>query len=329
MTYRLHGAPAPFPTESPNSWLQRIAHRYDLSFAELQDALGARWTTDADVEISRQAYGAIARVCGRPVAETSLMYSMLGVGQGATVALRDPEGRPLYRFCVGCFQDDTVPHLRIEWRLMPWKVCPQHLCRLQSRCVGCHKPWMMETAVLRDRRSKARTLAHCRWCGLDQRQTVREQPSPKLAYAADFGRAVVSALANRHAVIARGLSTTRVNVSFLLKNLDHVTVWREERYVNLVMDQAPTIGTERRLALQRAGVDVELRGRTGVLFDRHHLGIRDGGRKYKPLPPPDGCAEHSRGAAQVCKQQEPPDPRDSSEARLPPPTVGGPEQPRY
>lgn len=162
--------------------------------------MGARWTTDADVEISRQAYGAIARVCGRPVAETSLMYSMLGVGQGATVALRDPEGRPLYRFCVGCFQDDTVPHLRIEWRLMPWKVCPQHLCRLQSRCVGCHKPWKMETAVLRDRRSKARTLAHCRWCGLDQRQTVREQPSPKLAYAADFGRAVVSALANRHRV---------------------------------------------------------------------------------------------------------------------------------
>lgn len=285
MTYRLHGAPAPFSTESPNSWLQRIAHRYDLSFADLQDALDVRWTTDADLEISRQAYGAIARVCGRPVAETSLMYSIFGVGQGSRVALRDPEGRPLYRFCVGCLQDDTVPHLRIEWRLMPWKVCPRHLCRLRSRCAGCHKPWAMETAVLRERRSKARTLAHCRWCGLDQRQTFTEKPSPKLAEAAEFGRAVVSALANRHAVIARGLSTTRVNVSYLLSNLHQVRVTREETHVNLVIDQTPTIGTERRLALQRAGVEVQLRGRTGVVFDRHHLAVKDGGRTYKAASP--------------------------------------------
>lgn len=284
MTYRLYGAPAPLPAESPNSWLQRIAHRYDLCFADLQDALGARWAKDADLEISREGYGAMARVCGRPVAETALMYSVFCVGRGADVSLWDPKGRPLYRFCLGCFQDDAVPYLRIEWRLSPWTVCPRHLCRLRAGCAGCGKPWRMEAAVLRERSSKARTLAHCQWCGLDQRTIDWGSPSPKLAGAAALGRAVVSALANGHAVVTRGLWTNRVNVSFLLLNLDRVKVGSGEEYVNLVMDQTATIGIERQLALKRAGLDAELRGRTRVLYDRFRLGVKDGARAYKPVP---------------------------------------------
>ncbi|MBU18132.1 MAG: hypothetical protein CL725_10600 [Chloroflexi bacterium] len=287
MTYRLHGAPAPFPTESPNSWLQRIAHRYDLGFADLQNTLGTRWTTDADLEMRGPAYGAIARVCGRPLTEVSLMYSIFGVGQGARVAIRDKERRPVYRFCVGCFQEDTVPHLRIEWRLAPWEACPRHLCRLRSSCVGCRKPWRMEAAVLRERASKAHTLAHCRWCGLDQRQTVTEKPSPNLTDAAKLGCAVVSALANGHAVITRGLSTFQVDVSFVLSNLHLLSAGRNEAYVNLVVDRTATVGVERRLALRRAGVDAKLRGRTRVLYDRYHHGLRDGGCLHRALYAPE------------------------------------------
>lgn len=287
MSYRLHGAPAPFATESPNSWLQRIAYRYDLGFADLQEALGARWTSDADLELSRQAYGAIARVCRRPVGETSLMYSIFRAGLGARLALRDSDGRPLYKFCLGCFQEDAVPYLRIEWRLAPWKACPQHLCRLRWACGACGKAWRMEKAVLRERDSKARTLAHCRWCGYDQRKMPREVPSPSVARDAALGRAVLSALASRQAEVVRGLSRTRVSVSFLLSNLDRaepLAAAADEKFVNLVIDRTATMGRERWLALQRAGVAPQQPARMSVLYDRHYIGIKDGGRKYKFAP---------------------------------------------
>ncbi|WP_415657731.1 TniQ family protein [Roseateles sp.] len=284
MPYRLHGAPAPFPTESPNSWLQRLAYRYDLGFADLQEAVGARWNLDADVELSRPAYGALARACGRPVAETSLMYSIFCAGLGAQVALGDSDGRPLYKFCLACFQEDAVPYLRIEWRLRPWKACPQHLCSLRRACGACGKAWRMENAVLRERHSKARTLAHCRWCGFDQRKMPRDMPSPNLARDAARGRAVLSALANRHAEVVRGGSITRVSASFLLSNLHRaqpLATAVDESFVNLVIDRTATIGKERWLALQRAGIAPQQPGRLCILYDRHHIGIRDGGRVHK------------------------------------------------
>lgn len=293
MPYRLHGAPAPFPTESPNSWLQRLAYRYDLGFADLQEAVGARWNLDADVELSRQAYGALARACGRPVAETSLMYSIFCAGLGAQVALGDSDGRPLYKFCLACFQEDAVPYLRIEWRLRPWKACPQHLCSLRRACGACGKAWRMENAVLRERHSKARTLAHCRWCGFDQRKMPRDMPSTRLARDAARGRAVLSALANRHAQVVRGLSNIRVSVSFLLSNLHRAQPLADavdEGFVNLVIDRTPTLGRERWLALQRAGVAAQQPARLSILYDRHHIGIKDGGRKYRFVPTP---ARHS------------------------------------
>lgn len=287
MNYRLYGVPSPLSAESTNSWLQRIAHRYDLSFSDLQDAFGVKWESDADLKVTREAYGAIARVCGRPVSETNLMYSIFCLGQGAEVALADRDGLPIYRFCVACFQDDAIPYLRIEWRLWPWTVCPKHLCRLRSSCGGCGRDWRMEGAVLRERRSKARSLAHCRWCGLDQRRLARSAPSAQLITEAERGRAVISALANRYAEIVRGLSRTRVSVSFLLANLDRLTprsVAVRQEYVSLVIDRTATIGIERRLALARSGVNADLPGRLRVSFDRYHLAAIVDGRVQEATP---------------------------------------------
>ncbi len=266
MTYRLYGAPAPFPTESPNSWLQRIAHRYDMSFSDLQEAVGARWEADIDVSISRVGYGSIARTCGRPASETNLMYSIFCLGLGAQLARADREGRPIYGFCIGCFREDKVPFLRIEWRLTCWTVCPVHQVPLRSFAARCSAPWTMDRAVLRERRSKARSLAHCQVCGRDQRKFAGDAPSPTWKFEAALGRAVVSALASGHAEVIRGDTRTRVSVDYMLTLIKRLKPEDlvGEPYINLVVDRTKGIGVERRLARQRSGLRIEPPSRVAV-----------------------------------------------------------------
>lgn len=270
MSYRLYGAPAPFETESPNSWLQRVAHRYDLSFRELQEAVGVSWETDIDTSLSREDYGLITMACCRPVFETNLMYSVFCLGGSAAFARSDAKGRPLYNFCIGCLQEDLTPYLRIEWRLDVWTVCPKHLCRMQDRCGSCGRPWRMDRAVLRERQSRASSLAHCQSCGQDQRKFICEAPSDDLSDDAEVGRAVVSALANRHAVICRGQLRTRVPVEYVLSLLRRsrakVGGITEDRFVNLLIDRTTTMGIERRLALQRMGAQPAPPARLAVTF---------------------------------------------------------------
>jgi len=257
--YRLYGAPRPLVAESANSYLQRLAHRYDLKFPALKRSLGLDWDEDVDLQLDWPAFQRIAAVCGVPQSDYSLMYWTLSrIGGNPTLRpflLFDSVDRPRYRFCRECWRGDHTPYCRIEWRFQHWTACPRHCISLAETCASCSEPWPMHRALLSGGRSRAHSLAHCTMCGADQR-IARQLLEAGTAEEIQLGRAVVSAVAQGHADLRKGASCTRISLVQLLRLVEDDAckpATQEQPPVTLVIDRTPTIGRERQLALWREG----------------------------------------------------------------------------
>ncbi|CDO30883.1 TniQ family protein [Mycolicibacterium porcinum] len=138
----------PLPSESLESWLETLAHRYRAQWGDLLDAVahvdsarrGYRLTvcpTDAEVMSIATATGAdpdavramtLAHFADRAVAIDAASgltgYFPWGIVTGS-------------RFCPKCLAD-TEGRWQLSWRLGWSFICLRHRCLLVDRCPGCH-----------------------------------------------------------------------------------------------------------------------------------------------------------------------------------------------
>lgn len=262
--HRFYGVSPPFETESANSFLQRLSAQYHLSFPALKRALGIDWGSDPDCTLTPKAFGRIAQVCGLAPAHFSLMrtaFSAIAESPGLAYLMRRlPSGRPHYGFCVGCWSSDHVPHLRLEWRLQHWTVCPVHHRRLDDRCARCEREWSHETALLARSGGFAYALSNCPKCGHDQRHNdVRggAHTAGQVDAEVGLGRAVMAALCSGFFVVSGRRGRERHQIAFLpdLLNGDaeNSEMSIQPTSVRLVRDHTMRVSLERRLARERCG----------------------------------------------------------------------------
>jgi len=261
---RFYGVSHPFETESANSFLQRLSAQYSLSFPKLKRALGIDWGTDPDCTLTPETFGRIAQVCGLAPASFALMRTAFtAIAESPELAdlIRFlPGGRPHYRFCVDCWSADHVPHLRLEWRLQHWTVCPVHRRGLNDRCARCQQEWSHETALLARSGGSAYALSNCPKCGHDQRRTAVNNGSHSTGQVEEeigLGRAVMAALCSGFFMVSGRGGRERLDISYLpdlLKaSAENSRLSFQPASVRLVRDHTTRVSLERRLARERCG----------------------------------------------------------------------------
>ena len=262
--HRFYGVSPPFETESANSFLQRLSAQYSLSFPALKRALGIEWGIDPDCSLTPEAFGRMARVCGLAPTRFSLMrtaFAAIAAKPGLADLMRSlPIALPHYRFCAGCWSSDSVPYLRMEWRLQHWTVCPVHRRRLVDRCARCDQEWSHETALLTRPGGLAYTLSNCPRCGHDQRRNPLRggrPPADELEAEIGTGRAVMAALCSGFFVVSdrRGRERHEIELlpGWLNSRAAHLTISFRPETVSLVRDYTTRVSVERRLARERCG----------------------------------------------------------------------------
>lgn len=179
------GRPPLMEGESFSSWFARVAAANGLRPAELYRIVqpgGGLSPRDLDRHGDIHLLGAMADKTGvsREELEQSTFHRWAGWAferDDGLVKLDwlPPAGREKAKRCFGqqvcpsCLAEDTIPHLRLGWRLSFLTVCPVHGRLLLDRCPACNEPF----SILRQERREGL----CCWsCGVDVRRFTGDHP---------------------------------------------------------------------------------------------------------------------------------------------------------
>ncbi|TWA66681.1 TniQ protein [Azospirillum baldaniorum] len=179
------GRPTHLEGESFSSWFTRVAAANGLRPAELYRIVqpgGDRNPRDLDRYADIHLLSMMSDKTG--TSAEALEHSTFRRWSGMAYERDDglvkfdwlpPAGREKAKRCFGqqlcplCLAEDTVPFLRLEWRLSFITVCPKHQRLLLDRCLACNEPF----SVLRQDRHGG---IFCWSCGADARGFVGDAP---------------------------------------------------------------------------------------------------------------------------------------------------------
>jgi hypothetical protein len=144
--------PEPIAGEAIDSWLEFLAHRYDVTWSEFRRALGSvlpkdrypdRWVfrlTDDQLRVISESTGV------QPVklkAMTLESYPPIASGYnsltGQVVSKFPWRHVHASRFCPRCLEEDGG-RWQIAWRMVWFFACPKHQCLLAELCPECSAP---------------------------------------------------------------------------------------------------------------------------------------------------------------------------------------------
>lgn len=162
--------PRPLPSEAISSWLSRAALSQGVSLGELQAFLG--WgTARDDLDLW---FGAWFKECsfdGEPIFHRleharQLMSQLVDGPWSSQRMLLDGGATGRYRYCPICFDTDSLPFFRQEWRFDAWRACAVHGCLMEDRCPDCGTPPTLPFSMLYAARHRGVALLdECRTCG--------------------------------------------------------------------------------------------------------------------------------------------------------------------
>ena len=184
--------PKPYPEESVSSWVIRLCGAYQCTFSRLQILSGVSvHDSDWDCGLAQELLDGLLRACG-------YSYADFGYRRINPLFLKEIEfkltpryfqDKPAYAWCPTCFDEDSEPYLRWQWRFRNFTHCVKHRTLLNTECQECGAGYTTHRSLLLNRVSVTPTLislAQCQRCGVPL--------GPKLAYEyfSLFGRDLFS-----------------------------------------------------------------------------------------------------------------------------------------
>ena len=199
-------------SESPASWLSRVALSQHVSISQLFQRWGIDSRRDIDFAFSKRSIQEMANRLTEADGDFHIAESMLARlrtidPRGERFLLRQ-NGNARYRFCPQCMAENPTKYFRLEWRFDCWLWCPLHNCYLESKCPHCNSMVTLPVDMQRGghERSGIDTLERCFQCGRlltahwrSRVQTVdRRRLSSLDICLLNNGRAVLAALFHGH-----------------------------------------------------------------------------------------------------------------------------------
>lgn len=221
--------PQPLDGESLTSWLMRQA---DANCTPLRTFLrtylgeGEWRRKDLDL-LSDTTIGLFAQLGRVEGGIQRLRMASLSPWKGPILAV-DEAARNSWisslsavRYCPACLATDSVPHLRLIWRLHFLPLCPKHSQLLWNRCWSCSRPQRINQFLM------AEHPARCESCG----HSLSEAPpiQPRDCYVlAELNSVAANLFGNRHVpAVFRWTHTTPefFNVLRFLMRLVNLSLW--------------------------------------------------------------------------------------------------------
>lgn len=199
-------------SESPASWLSRVALSQHVSISRLFQRWGIDSNRDIDFAFSNRSIQEVANRLTEAEGDFRIAESMLARlrtidPRGERFLLRQ-SGNARYRFCAQCMAENPTKYLRLEWRFDCWLWCPLHNCYLESKCPHCNAMVTLPVDMQRGglKRDGIDTLERCFHCGKlltanwrSRAQTIdRTRLSSLDVCLLNNGRAVLAALFHGH-----------------------------------------------------------------------------------------------------------------------------------
>lgn len=140
--------PEPFEGEIFSSWLARCAYAHKThpkTFLHLhfpKDKFIYTITPNIDATISDEILQVISLKTSFSMTKLKSMTMMFYDGYLQEQIIRNGTNKFLtnYRFCPKCWQEDKIPYIRKEHRIVFLTFCKKHKCYLQDKCPKCQTP---------------------------------------------------------------------------------------------------------------------------------------------------------------------------------------------
>lgn len=170
--YPLKTAPRVIETESPASWLLRLCYSHLVKFDHLFKTQRLVPPKDVDIVSYGKLFKRFAYSGNLPPSHLDAIanwFEPLVTNSRAGQALhKELNGKPYSHFCPHCLGEDKIPHLRPEWRLKFWGICPKHECKMIEACPKCLEHQHTDKVNLRLDVDQLKTpLRYCVHCSAD------------------------------------------------------------------------------------------------------------------------------------------------------------------
>ena len=140
--------PEPFEGEIFSSWFTRCAYAHKThprTFWNLhfpKDKFIYTITPNIDATISDEVLQVISLKTSFSMTKLKSMIMMFYDGYLQEQIIRNGTNKFLtnYRFCPKCWQEDKIPYIRKEHRIVFSTFCKKHKCYLQDKCPKCQTP---------------------------------------------------------------------------------------------------------------------------------------------------------------------------------------------
>ena len=140
--------PEPFEGEIFSSWLARCAYAHKThpkTFLHLhfpKDKFIYTITPNIDATISDEILQVISLKTSFSMTKLKNMTMIFYDGYLQEQIIRNGTNKYLtnYRFCPKCWQEDKIPYIRKEHRIVFSTFCKKHKCYLQDKCPNCETP---------------------------------------------------------------------------------------------------------------------------------------------------------------------------------------------
>lgn len=137
----LVGVPPVEFTESPSSWIVRIAISQGVAYSEILQHYKLPTGRDFDLDFTLSTRRMLALACGLQPESFKFMSRMFNrvrsIDPRGERYLLSQNGYPRYRYCPKCLFEQKTKYFPLEWRFKAWRFCPAHNELLQDRCPHC------------------------------------------------------------------------------------------------------------------------------------------------------------------------------------------------
>ncbi len=198
------------PRESPLSWVHRLCGDHQYSLHRMSEVSGiCPVAADWDTGVSASEWASLLRLTG--IEQDCCAEAMHGFAQ---LSARFPRRRillyedihPRYRWCSICLQEDPVPYLRWEWRLLGLSHCTIHRVPLEDQCPWCGEALQVQRSLLVTTLFSmgVPNLATCGCCGMSLFDSERDIEEPIVDSTGEPSRLLMEELLARlqHAYVS-------------------------------------------------------------------------------------------------------------------------------
>lgn len=166
--------PPPIPGESLTSWALRQAYANKSAYGEFtRTYFGTNIWKDLDSLESKDIAFQLAssHITGgaQRAFEMTLQVFKGVLGKNRKLSSWRAPVTLARRYCPGCFGTDTIPYLRLSWRLNLMSICLLHACVLQTKCGECDESFRPTMSA-----NRYYNFGKCANCGFALKNTHAE-----------------------------------------------------------------------------------------------------------------------------------------------------------